>query len=63
MRFRFELKKKKKDVGLLRRQLCFFMLCIFLLTGCGSIILNGDLSFSANAPVQPMPMTAKEVQD
>ena len=63
MRFRFEWEWKKTDRRQHRQWLCLFLLCVFLLTGCGSIILNGDLTFTANAPVQPMPVTSSVVQD
>ncbi|MBP3296526.1 MAG: hypothetical protein J6M27_08080 [Lachnospiraceae bacterium] len=63
MRFRFEWERKKTGRRQRRRWLCLFLLCVLCLSGCGSIILNGDLTFTANSPVQPMAVTSSVVQD
>ncbi len=64
MQFRFEIaekgEKKKNRQTHYRRMLCFFMMVVLLCSGCGSIILSGNLEFSANAPIQPLPASQTE---
>ena len=64
MRFRFELsivqEKPKNRQAHYKRMLCFFMVMVMMLSGCGSIILSGNLEFSANAPIEPMQLELRE---
>ncbi len=64
MQFRLEIADQgKKDRNRQKHNkcmLCFFMVIVLTLSGCGSIILNGNLEFSANAPIQPLQPAQRE---
>ena len=67
MRFRFEMKKKPADQLRnrqihYRRMLGLFLMVVLLCSGCGSIILSGNLEFSANGPIQTIPYETREEQ-